>query len=131
MSKIRVLLADDHQAILQQVCSLLGEDFEIVGTANNGQDAVVATLRLNPDVLVIDMSMPVLNGLEATQQLHHAKQATKIVILTIHRGEDFVAAALSAGASGYVTKSDVATELVPAISEALAGRIYVSKSIRR
>jgi DNA-binding NarL/FixJ family response regulator len=89
MSKIRVLLADDHQAILQQVCSLLGEDFEIVGTANNGRAAVVATLRLNPDVLVIDISMPVLNGLEATQQLHHAKQATKIVFLDDSPGRGF------------------------------------------
>lgn len=130
MSKIRVLLADDHQAVLQRVCGLLGEDFDIVGTVNNGRDAVVAALRLNPDVLVIDISMPILNGLQAAQQLRTAKQATKVVFLTVHTDEDFVAAALSAGAAGYVTKSDVATDLVPAISEALAGRIYVSKSIR-
>jgi len=130
MSRIRVLLADDHPAVLERVCELLGEDFEIVGTVNNGRDAVMAALRLNPDVLVIDISMPVLNGLQATQQLRFAKQPTKVVFLTVHAGEDFVTAALSAGASGYVTKSDVGTDLVPAISEALAGRIYISKSIR-
>jgi len=130
MGKIRVFLADDHHAILDRVASLLGDDFDIVGTADNGRDAVVAVLRLNPDVLIIDMSMPVLNGLQAAQQLRCARQPTKIVFLTVHSDEAFIAAALSAGASGYVTKSDVASDLVVAISEVLAGRIYVSTSIR-
>lgn len=130
MGKIRVLLADDHQAVLQRVCGLLDENFDIVGTVNNGRDAVEATLRLNPDVLVIDISMPILNGLQAAQRLRSAKQPTKVVFLTVHRDEGFVDAALSAGASGYVTKSDVATDLVPAISEALAGKIYMSASLR-
>ena len=129
VGKVRILLADDHHAVLQRLCELLDEDFEIVGTANNGRDAVVATLRLNPDVLVIDISMPVLNGLQAALQLRSAKQPTKIVVLTMHTDRDFVSAALSAGALGYVTKSDVATDLVPAIHEALAGRTYISKSI--
>jgi DNA-binding NarL/FixJ family response regulator len=128
MSKIRVLLADDHQAILQRVCGLLGEDFEIVGTANNGRDAVVESLRLHPDVLVMDISMPIVNGLQAALQLRSAKQTTRVVFLTVHTGQDFVNAALSAGASGYVTKSDVTTDLVPAIHEALAGRIFISSS---
>jgi len=130
MGKIRILLADDHQIVLQRICELLSQDFDIVGTVNNGRDAVVATLRLNPDVLVIDISMPLLNGLQAAQQLRSAKQPTKIVFLTVHTDEDFVMAALSTGALGYVTKSDVGTDLIPAISDALAGRIYVSKSIR-
>jgi len=129
MSKIRILLADDHQAIRKRVCGLLGEDFEIVGTADNGRDAVIATLRLNPDVLVIDISMPILNGLQAALQLRSAKQQTKVVFLTVHTGQDFVKAALSTGASAYVTKADVTTDLVPAIHEALAGRIFVSSSI--
>ena len=130
MGKIRILLADDHQMVLQRICELLGQDFDIVGTANNGRDAVVAALRLNPDVLVIDLSMPILNGLQAAQQLRSAKQPTKIVFLTVHTEEDFVAAALSAGASGYVAKSDLATDLIPAISDVLAGRIYISQSIK-
>ena len=130
MGKIRILLADDHQMVLQRICELLGQDFDIVGTVNNGRDAVVAALRLNPDVLVIDISMPILNGLQAMQQLRSAKQETKVVFLTVHTQEDFVAAALSAGASGYVAKSDLATDLIPAIHEALIGGIYVSPSIK-
>jgi DNA-binding NarL/FixJ family response regulator len=74
--------------------------------------------------------MPILNGLQAAKQLRSTKQPTKVVFLTVHRDEDFVDAALSAGASGYVTKSEVATDLVPAISEALAGRIFMSDSVR-
>jgi DNA-binding NarL/FixJ family response regulator len=129
MCKIRILLADDHQTVLQRVSELLGEDFDIVGTVTNGRDAVTAALRLNPDVLVIDISMPILNGLQATQQLRRAKQLTKVVFLTVHSTQDFVSAALSAGASGYVTKPDIATDLIPAIHEALAGGVYVSKSV--
>ena len=130
MGRIRVLLADDHQAILQRVCGLLGDDFEIVGTVNNGRDAVATALRLHPDVLVMDISMPILNGLQAAVALSSAKQQTKVVFLTVHTDQYFVKAALSAGASGYVTKEDVATDLVPAIYDALAGRIFVSNSIR-
>lgn len=129
VGKVRILLADDHHAVLQRICELLDEDFDIVGTVNNGRDAVVSALRLNPDVLVIDISMPVLNGLQAALQLRSAKQPTKIVFLTVHTDRDFVSAALCAGALGYVTKSDLGTDLVPAISEVLAGRIYVSQSI--
>jgi DNA-binding NarL/FixJ family response regulator len=129
MGKIRILLADDHQTVLQRVSELLGQDFDIVGKVTNGRDAVAAALRLKPDVLVIDISMPLLNGLQATQRLRGAKQLTKVVFLTVHSTEDFVSAALSAGASGYVTKPDIATDLIPAIHEALAGGIYVSKSV--
>jgi DNA-binding NarL/FixJ family response regulator len=129
MGKIRVLLADDHEAVRERVRGLLGEDFEVVGAVGDGREAVIAALRLDPDVLVIDISMPVLNGLQATQQLRAANQGTKIIFLTIHEDQDFVAAALSAGASGYVAKTDVTTDLIPAIRDAVEGRIYVSKSI--
>jgi DNA-binding NarL/FixJ family response regulator len=128
MSKIRVLLADDHATILARVCTLLGEEFDIVGAVNNGRDAVTEVQRLNPDVLVIDISMPILDGLQAVARLR-SNPGTKVVFLTVHEDQDFVAAAFSAGASGYVTKSDVTTDLVPAIYEALAGRTYVSHSI--
>jgi DNA-binding NarL/FixJ family response regulator len=129
MGKIRVLLADDHQAVRERVCGLLGEDFEVVGAVGDGREAVIAALRLDPDVLVIDISMPVLNGLQATEQLRAANHGTKIVVLTVHGDKAFVAAALSAGASGYVAKTDVTTDLIPAIRDAVEGRIYVSKSI--
>jgi DNA-binding NarL/FixJ family response regulator len=129
LSKIRVLLADNHDTILDQIRTLLsGADFEIVGAVHNGQEAVTEVRRLDPDVLVIDISMPVLNGLEAASRLR-TSPGTRIVVVTVHEDEDFVAAAFSAGASGYVTKADLTTDLIPAIHEALEGRIYISKSI--
>ena len=123
------MLADDHEEVLARVRAILGEDFDIVGSVKNGRDAVEETERLNPDVLVIDISMPVLNGLQAASQLRDVNRGTKIVILTVHEDPDFVAAALAAGASAYVTKEDVTTDLLPAIYEVLQGGTYVSQSI--
>jgi DNA-binding NarL/FixJ family response regulator len=130
MNKIRVLLADDHEAILTQIRIILGDDFEIVGAVNNGRDAILEAKRLDPDVLIMDISMPVLNGLEAASQLQSKRSRAKVIFLTVHQDQDFVEAALSAGARGYVVKSDVTTDLVPAIREALQGRKYISQSIR-
>ena len=129
MGKVRVLLADDHETILAQVRNILCADFEVVGTASNGQDAITEVQRLDPDVLVIDISMPVLDGLQAVAKLRSKKCRTKFVFLTVHEDLDFVGAAFSAGASGYVTKSHVNTDLVPAIREILEGRTFVSQSI--
>lgn len=129
MSRIRVLLADDHEAVLARVRLILGSDFEIVGAVSNGLNAVEEAERLDPDVLVIDISMPILDGLQAAARLRDANCRTKIVFLTVHEDQDFVAAALAAGASAYVTKEDVTTDLVPAIHEALQGGTYISQSI--
>jgi DNA-binding NarL/FixJ family response regulator len=129
MSKIRVLLADDHEAILAGVRLLLQEEFDIVGAVNSGVDALGEVRRLNPDILVLDISMPGLNGIQTANEIHLAGLRTKVVFLTVHRDPDFVAAAFSAGASAYVFKSDVDTDLVPAIREALEGRKYISQSI--
>jgi DNA-binding NarL/FixJ family response regulator len=129
MDKVRVLLADDHETILERVRMVLGDEFEIVGAVQNGRDAVSEVQRLDPDVLVIDISMPVLNGLQAVSQVRCCSPRTKVVFLTVHEDRDFVAAAFAAGAAGYVTKSQLTTELIPAIHEALEGRTYVSKSI--
>jgi DNA-binding NarL/FixJ family response regulator len=90
-------------------------------------EAVAEVQRLDPDVLVTDISMPILDGLEAVSRLLPGRR-TKIVFLTVHEDEDFVAAAFSAGASGYVIKSDVTTDLIPAIREAVEGRIFISRS---
>jgi DNA-binding NarL/FixJ family response regulator len=128
MDRVRVLLADNHEAILAQVRAVLGQEFEIVGAVKNGQEALAEVRRLDPDVLVIDISMPILDGLEAASQLH-SKRRTKIIFLTVHEDEDFIAAAFSAGASAYVIKSDVTTDLIPAVRAALDGRTYISKSI--
>lgn len=124
-----MLLADDHETILSRVGIVLGEEFDIVGAVKNGRDAVVEARRLDPDVLVIDISMPILDGLQAVAQLRTTNRRIKVIFLTVHEDQDFVAAAFSAGASGYVTKSHLTTDLVPAIREALEGRTYVSQSI--
>jgi DNA-binding NarL/FixJ family response regulator len=127
--KIRVMLADDHETILARVRSLLDEEFDIIGLVRNGRDAVSEVQRLQPDVLVTDISMPILDGLQAVSKLQSISSRTKVVFLTVHEDPDFVAAALSVGASGYVTKANVTRELIPAIREAFAGRIYISQSI--
>jgi DNA-binding NarL/FixJ family response regulator len=127
--KIRVLLADDHETVLARVRGILDDDFEVVGTVKNGRDAVAEVHRLDPDVLVIDISMPILNGLQASHQLQATNLRTKVMFLTVHSDQDFVDAAFSAGATGYVNKSDVTTDLVPAIREAFDGRTYLSQSI--
>lgn len=129
MRKIRILLADDHQTILARVCGILSEEFDVVGAVNNGRDAISEVERLDPDVLVIDISMPILNGLEVMSKLGSGCRA-KVVFLTVHEDPDFVAAALAAGASGYVVKEDVTTDLVPAVRATLEGRRYLSQSIR-
>jgi DNA-binding NarL/FixJ family response regulator len=127
LAKIRVVLADDHQALLARVRRLLAEEYEVVGVVANGSQAVEAVLTLNPDVLVIDISMPVLDGLQAARQLQKAHCRTKVVFLTIHEDHDFVAAAFSAGAVGYVIKACLSTDLVPAILEAMQGHTFVSR----
>jgi DNA-binding NarL/FixJ family response regulator len=126
MSRVRVLLADDHESILAKVRGVLGDDFDIVGAVNNGRDAVRQVQRLDPDVLVIDVSMPVMDGLQAASLLQSTHRRTKIVFLTVHEDEDFVAAAFSAGASAYVVKTQLTTDLIPAIRKAVEGHTYVS-----
>ena len=128
MSKIRVVLADDHQAIIATIRQALGDDFEIIDTVEDGQKAVDAVVQLNPDILVIDLSMPVMDGLQATRRLRNLNSPAKIVFLTMHEDRDFVEAALSAGASAYVTKARLFTDLVPAIREAVLGRVFVSQT---
>jgi DNA-binding NarL/FixJ family response regulator len=126
MGKYRVLLADDHAAMLDGVRAVLGEEFDVVGAVNNGRDALMEVRRLDPDVLVLDISMPGLNGLQTAQELKSIQNRTKIVFLTVHEDPDFVAAAFTAGASAYVIKSNLTTDLVPAIRDAMEGRKYIS-----
>jgi DNA-binding NarL/FixJ family response regulator len=127
MAKIRVVLADNHQEVVARVRRTLGEDFDVIGTVEDGNQAVDAVRLLDADVLVVDISMPISNGLEAAKRLVEARSRVKIVFLTIHEDQDFVTAAMSAGAVGYVTKSRLSADLVPAIREALQGRNFISK----
>jgi DNA-binding NarL/FixJ family response regulator len=124
--KIRVVLADDHQQMIVMVRQTLGEAFEVISAVEDGKQAVSAVLALNPDALVIDISMPVLNGLQAAKQLQTADCRAKIIFLTVYEGRDFLDAAFSAGASGYVNKARLSTDLIPAIHEAMLGRIFIS-----
>ena len=128
MGKIRVLLADDNETILARVRTVLGEEFDIVGAVNNGRDAIAEVRRLDPDVLLIDISMPILDGLQTASRLRSSSR-TKVVFLSVHEDPDFVDAAFAVGASGYVAKSDVTSDLVPAIREVLKGQTYLSKSV--
>jgi DNA-binding NarL/FixJ family response regulator len=131
MTKVRVVLADDHQAVLARVRRTLAGEFEVVATAEDGNQAVAAVLALDPDVLVTDISMPLLDGLQVAKRLQAAHCRTKILFLTIHEDQDFVTAALEAGASGYVTKPRLSADLVPAIREALSGHFFVSHTAKR
>jgi DNA-binding NarL/FixJ family response regulator len=127
---IRVVLADDLTSVLARVRRTLEKEFEIVAEVQNGEAAVAAVNRLDPDVLVIDISMPGLDGLRAAELLRDARCRTKIIFLTIHEDQDFVRAAFANGASGYVTKSHVVTDLLVATREVVRGGLYVSPSLQ-
>jgi DNA-binding NarL/FixJ family response regulator len=130
VDKIRVVLADDHREVIAKVRGVLGDDYEVVETAENGHQAVTAVLALDPDIFVTDISMPLLNGLQAARSIQKMNSRVKIIFLTIHEDRDFIAAAFSAGATGYVTKRRLSTDLVFAIQEAMKGHTFVSNSIR-
>lgn len=129
LNRITVLLADDHPGFPHLVEGMLESAFEIIGTVSNGQSLIDTAMKLKPDVVVTDISMPILNGIEAAVQLKKSGCASTIVFLSIHSDPDFVRACLSTGALGYVIKPRMATELVHAIQEALAGRIFVSPGL--
>jgi DNA-binding NarL/FixJ family response regulator len=124
---VRILLADDHPYFPEFVESLLDPSFEIVGKVNDGRALLDAALKLKPDVIITDISMPVLNGIEAAEQLQKTGCAAKIIFLTVHSDPDFVRSCLATGAFGYITKPRVALDLIPAIHEALAGHLFISQ----
>ena len=125
----RILLADDQEEMLQTLVEMLEGEFQIVGTAENGMRVLELTPRLTPDIVVLDISMPVLNGFEAALRLKEQCSAARVVFLTAHEDTDLVEAGMSAGALGYVVKSCLATDLVPALWQALAGKTFVSPSL--
>jgi DNA-binding NarL/FixJ family response regulator len=127
LNKVTVLLADDHPSFPVLEKRLLGSEFEVVGMVANGEELFDHAMRLKPDVIVTDISMPVLNGIQAAERLKESGCNSRIVFLTIHSDAEFVRRCLSTGAYGYVVKPRIEAELVPAIREALAGRIFVSQ----
>ncbi len=129
MKKPRVLLADDHKIVLEGLKSLLADEFEVVASVEDGRALVEQAAALRPDVIVTDVSMPQLNGLEAARRIKKADKNARIVFLTMHPDVTYAEDAFEAGASGYVLKHAAPSELVTAIHEALKGRTYVTPLI--
>ena len=127
--RARVLIADDHRALLARVAELLSQDFSVIGTVTDGAQLLSAEAALHPDVLVVDVSMPVMGGLEAAGRLRQRGSRVPIVCLTANPQPEVVEAAWEVGALGFVAKVCMARDLVPAIRAALEGRRFVSVSI--
>jgi DNA-binding NarL/FixJ family response regulator len=130
LNHVRVLLADDHEDFLVLTARLLEQESYLVNTVRDGQEVLDAVSRREPDVLLLDISMPVLSGIEAAQQLRAKGCKAKIVFLTLHQEPDYVQAALAAGGVGYVVKSRLVSDLLVALREVLAGRPFVSPAIK-
>ncbi len=133
MSKIKVLLADDHTIVRQGLRALLDsqEDIEVVGEAEDGKQAFEKTKELVPDVVVIDITMPNLNGIEATRQIKKLNQEIEVLVLTVHDNEEYVYQILQAGASGYLLKESAVSDLVSAINSVEKGDIFLSPAISK
>src|SRR5947208_13530828 len=133
MQKITVLLADDHIVVRQGLRALLvaEEDIDIVGEADNGRQAIQLVKKLLPDVVVMDIAMPVLNGLEATRQITRAIPSTKVLILSSYSDDEYVQQLTEAGAAGYLVKQTAANDLLKAIREAYRGNAYFSPAIAK
>jgi two-component system, NarL family, response regulator NreC len=127
MTGRRVVLADDLTPVLSTAAQLLGGSFEIVGMATDGVSALEAILALDPDLAVLDISMPGMSGIEVARELTQRGTKTKIVFLTVHEDDDILTTCLSAGGLGYVIKVLMETDLIQAINEALAGREFISR----
>jgi len=126
MPKVRVLLADDHALVAEGLKSLLKDHFELVGVVHDGRALLDAAEKLRPDVIVTDISMPLLNGLDAVRQIHAQRPETRIIILTMHRDTHLAASAFRAGVSGYLLKISPGEELVNAIREVAQGHSFVT-----
>lgn len=132
MKKPRILVADDHPVILKAICGLLeGRVGEVVGTVTDGQALVEAAQRLEPDIILADISMPRLNGLEAARTLQYAVPQSKVIILTSHHEAAYVTLAFEAGARGYLLKRTfLHAELAQAVLHVLAGDRYIGQGVR-
>lgn len=130
MRKPRLLLANDHTILVEGLKALLAPQFEVVATVADGRAVLEAAQRYQPDLIVLDISMPGLNGIEAARQLKQANPGAKLIVLTMHPDLSFVSAAFDAGVSGYVLKQSAATELVKALHEVDGGRRYISSLIQ-
>jgi DNA-binding NarL/FixJ family response regulator len=126
LARTRILIADDHKQMREHVVRQLEPEFEVVGAVANGEALLAAAPKMQPDVCILDISMPVTSGIEAAAQLQSSLSDSRIVFLTVHKEPDFVEAALNTGALGYVLKSRMGADLIPAIHSALRGKLFVS-----
>ena len=129
MNRPRLLLADDHRIVVEGLRSILAVEYDLVGIVDDGRELVEAAKRLEPDIIVADIAMPQLNGLEAIARLKKDGCQAKVVFLTMHKDATYAARALAVGASGFVLKHSASTELLTAIRAALSGMTYVTQEI--
>jgi DNA-binding NarL/FixJ family response regulator len=127
----RILIADDHELVRKGFCSLLKsrDDFEIVGEASNGAEAVDKALQLQPDLIVLDVTMPILDGISAAKKIHKSLPGVPILILSMHEGREVVRAARSAGAQAFITKSDLGSNLLQAVDAVLHGQTFFTVAV--
>jgi DNA-binding NarL/FixJ family response regulator len=131
MPAVKVLIADDHAHVLEHLVNLLKDRFDVVGTVNHGNLLIDATVRLRPDVVVTDVSMPGLSGLEAVRLLRAARPEAKVIVLTMYAEAELAAEAMRLGATGFVQKHAAVQQLPTAIMEALEGRVYLAPAIAK
>ena len=131
MQRATVLIADDHAIVLEGLVNLLKDRFDVVGAVGDGRRLLDEAVRLRPDVIVTDISMPGASGLEVLRRLKAARSAAKVIVLTMHAEAELATEAVRAGASGYVLKQSAGAELVLAIDEALRGRVYLTPAVTR
>jgi len=129
MSNLRVLLADDHTEMLRMTENILEPILEVVGKVADGRSLLEAAAKLHPDLIVTDISMPILNGIEAIKKLKESGSLAKVVFLTVHSDQDFVRACFEAGATGYVVKPRIVTDLLIAVQAALLGHSFISPDL--
>ena len=131
MKKPRILLADDHTLVREGMHSILRSVYDVVGEARDGMELVQMATDLQPDIIVADIAMPNMNGLEAIRHLKKENLQAKVIFLTMHTGVEIAVQALRLGASGYILKVDASKELIRAIQEALAGKMFITPSIAK
>ena len=129
MTRARILIADDHKMFAQGLLGLLEDDFDLLETVADGQALVDAAQSLNPDVIIVDISMPVLNGLDAVRRLKHEGNSARVIFLTMHADDRLLAEAFRCGGVGYVLKQSAGEDLIHAIRQVLDGQKYVTPLI--
>ena len=131
MQKHNILVADDHSILREGLRALLSNtpDFEVIGEAEDGQDAIEKARQLQPEFILLDLSMPIINGTEAIRVIKQRNPEIKIIALTVHKSEEYVRATLDAGADGYVLKDDTSSDLLTSIRNVRKGKIHLSPGI--